>query len=595
MPRIKPSYLITTLALTAAGSGHAQSLSGEVLIDRQVQPVERNFSRPTSVTPRVYTPDVQFKPLKPAAYNGTGQLSRSLSRLEPASDGDTLVVDDSRGYASIGYFPTYNLAASAGFRLINSRTTRLATFLQYDGMSYKVDSRTAPDERLTVANHAFTVGADLSTFLSRTYRLNGNFAYTFGDVSMPWGGRDIDGGTNHARLALGLHAGTRLPFNIALRYSHFGFRGNTPYVVAMVPRMSEHSFVSPISEDRFTISGDVEYRTGSHAWSLDVSADIQHLSDLARIWPVAMLQNGADAADAYNPVATYYSDGAHTPGVMALTPAYSFNSGNWGLRLGARLDLATGCGSTSFRVAPDVHISWIPNGVFSAEATFAGGNTLNALEDLYAEKPWMIPAFSYAHSKVPVTAEVALNFGPFDGFSARAFASYAAADSWLMPGVAAGETNEYQYQNVRGWLYGLKLGYKYRSLLDVHACVEGASHGGPRSAYYLWRDRAAWRSNIGVTVTPVARLSLSLDYDMAGGRKVFNLVPDNYLNLAWFNSDETFSLGAIRDLSFSGSYGINDAFTVFANVSNILCRRHQMVYGIDSPRLSGMAGVSFKF
>lgn len=602
----KPIYAAAAAALCSL-SANSQALSGEVTVERTITPVERPASRLGSVAPTIFTPQIKLKPLEAAAYNGTGQLSRSLTRLEPAAYADTFAIDPWRGYASFGYLPNFNMGIAAGYDLIASRTTRLGVMLNYSGLQYKADdSGVTEPERVTVASHAFTIGTNLATYVAPGKRIDADAAYTFSSVKNPWRDQTLDGGANHARIALGFSsAGETLPWNAGVSYSYFGFRHDTPADVLCVdPILQPFSGdITPASESILGLKGAVTWHQDNHWWQLGIESDIQWLNQLARVWPFAAeryAEPGDPSEPAYNAVPVFWDEGAHTLSTTSLTPSYNINRTAFALRLGAKVQFTTGPRGNKFRIAPDVDFTWTPSGRFALDVRLTGGEQLNSLAELNAGTPWLIPAFSYERSNVPVAIDAAATFGPFSGISIRPFFGFALADSWLMPGVVAGrDLNQYQYQDVHGVHYGLEVSYALRKILKASVSAEGASSSDDdaENAYYLWRDRAKWQIKAAVEVHPIKPLTVGLSYTLRTDRKAFMLQPECLADmpLAWYRSDESLDLGNINDLQLNASWRFNPQLSVFLQLDNLLCRRYQILYGVPSARMGGLLGLNFKF
>ena len=105
--------IIAAIALTTALSAPAEDLKTEITVDRTIVPVEREASRIGSLTPRLLSSPVTMKQLTLADYTDPAAITRSIPTLDPASYADTLALSPYRGYASLGYFPAFNLGASA--------------------------------------------------------------------------------------------------------------------------------------------------------------------------------------------------------------------------------------------------------------------------------------------------------------------------------------------------------------------------------------------------------------------------------------------------------------------------------------------------
>jgi hypothetical protein len=157
---------ISLLSLAVASStALAQDLKKDVVIDRDVEPAVRAANRMSSVAPSILSPNVEKRKLLLSEYTGTGSLNCRLSMLEPAAYADTFAISPYRGYAAIGYFPAFNLGASAGYRFVDTEHTKLGAWLQYDGNSYNSKSEllmggTVPYYTYKLKRHTFTLGAE---------------------------------------------------------------------------------------------------------------------------------------------------------------------------------------------------------------------------------------------------------------------------------------------------------------------------------------------------------------------------------------------------------------------------------------------------
>lgn len=594
--------------MTASCALQAQSLSGEVTLERTITPAERPANRLGTVSPAIQTPQVKLRALQPANYNGTGQLSRSLTRLEPASYADTFAIDPWKGYVSAGYLPGRNFGIEAGYDLISTRTTRLGTFLSFSGEQREEDSDWVPgiDDKLKTGHQEYTVGASLSTVVGNGRRIDGTAAYTFSNMIMPLGPQNVKGGANHARIALGYDSSTgSMPWRAGVSYGYFGFRHDTPAEVvysrtnpALINNPSD--MVAPASESLVKLDGGLSYAKDSHRWDLGIGIDLQHLNRLARIWPSSVVletENPDSEGGMWRAVPTYWNEGSHTLSVISLTPSYNLGRDKVSLRLGAHVQYTTGPRGNKFRVSPDVNLAWTPSARFALDVDLTGGERINSLASLYAESPWMIPAFSYERSNLPFVIDASVSFIPFRGFTVRAFGGFALADSWLMPeAVGYNERPQYGYQDLHGAHYGVELGYSHR-IFSLKASIEGAtsSDDDAESGYYLWTDRASFEFKASAEVRPVKPLSIELGYRFRGDRKVFFMEPQCFGAIAWLAPDGTHDLGDISDLSLNATWRFNDRLSVFANLDNLLCKRYQLIYEVPSARLGGLVGVTFKF
>ena len=115
---MKTIYITAICAVMAVGT-EAQDLSKEITIEKDIVPEQLDVTR-LSVTPVVSLPAVSKSKLSFIERNRASEIPAQISTLEPVAYADSLSVSPYRGYAGLGYFPTYNTALSAGYRFINS-------------------------------------------------------------------------------------------------------------------------------------------------------------------------------------------------------------------------------------------------------------------------------------------------------------------------------------------------------------------------------------------------------------------------------------------------------------------------------------------
>ena len=411
--------------------------------------------------------------LEAAPYNGTGTLSRSLTRLEPAAYADTLATEPWLGYVSAGYFPAQSFSIQAGYDLLSSRTTRLGAFLDFAGTSYDKNFKIGTDDiSRTIGHQHYTIGARTAAFAGKDRRIDGEFAYTLANTHMPMAGTDLKGGYHHARLAAVYNSlGGTFPWHAGLRYSYLGMRHDTDpssvcgdtYRNFLPDETRQLKDISPVHESVISLDGGVTWRNDKFWWDLGLRADIQSLSALARVWPASLQVPEATGqpSDSWQVQPMYWDEGSHTLSLISLNPAYNLQKDKWAVRLGAKVQYTTGPRENKFRIAPDVSFDWTPSGRIAVGVTLTGGERLNTLETLNAASPWLIPSFSYERSNLPLALDASANFGPFAGISIRPFVGYAIADSWLMPGVVAPYgIPQYNYQDVHGAHYGVEISYE---------------------------------------------------------------------------------------------------------------------------------------
>lgn len=583
---------IAAIVLSAAAiASQAKDLKTEITVDRTIVPVEREATRLGSLTPQLLSSPVSMRRLSLADYTNPAEITRSASTLEPAAYGETFALSPYKGYAAIGYFPTFNIGASAGYKFIDNSRTRLGAWLQYDGFSYKPTAESAQEG--SYSNNTVSVGAAFDQRVGSKSSLGVHAAYTFADLRLPDGMLDNRQNVNafDADLSWWSRAGL-VGYHAKAAFSHFGYGKDINEIMeavsstqALYDRAPEYK---PASENRFNFNAGVGFFGSSVAprGGIEVSADFISRSNGLEYLPKET------RPDYFVNFVSPLSAG--TLGIVSVTPYYAFNSGRVHGRIGAKTDLSVGGEGKKFHIAPAVMLDWNVASQFAIYARINGGEQLNSLRSLYDYCPFVGGLWHYQRSHIPVAADLGFNIGSFKGFSARLFGGYAIANDWLMPQMAvmnylSGSTvpvTNYGSYDLKGWHAGIGFSYDWRSVVKADVSAETASNGDT-DAYYLWRDRAKYVINASVEAKPIKALEIGVGYQLRTDRH-------NYINL----KDETFrpySLGSVSDLSVSASYAITDAFTVFARGENLLNKRYNLVTDIEAQGIKGLIGISYKF
>ncbi len=564
-------YILTCALVFATASAQAKDLKTEITVDRTVVPVERQASRLGSVMPELYSPVIRHKALGLYEYGDASEILPSISRLEPMNYGDTLTLTPYRGYASIGYFPAFNLGASAGYRIVNKAATRLGAWFQYDGYSYK-DFKSDRHEYIkndgNFKNNTVALGVHLDQRVGSASRVSAGVTYSFAALTNPFYDKDFTQNRNDFAVNAAWWS----------RAGKFNYHVNVDF--------DRFAFTTDFSDEvyRYKAAGEslLGFKAGlayaadgvTPAWGLEVAADFLNQS--------ACGQN--------------YTEKPGTQGIISLTPYYAFNVGKFHGRVGLKVDFMTGkekAGSSvgdykTLRVAPDVLVDYNATSQFAVFARVTGGENFNSLRSMSQITPFIPSWEHYGRSNIPVAVDAGFNIGPFKGFAASFFGGYAVANDWMMPDIDGFEADD-----VKGWHIGVRFDYSYGSLIEASASVETAASGDIDKAYYLWRDRAKWVANATVTVRPVDKLSIGLDYRLRALRNCYD--NNDYYSVASVVHDYDISLGNVSDLSLEAGYAITDAFSVFARGENLLNRRYDIIYGVAAQGLKGLVGVSLKF
>lgn len=600
---------MTALAVTAAAIPPVLAqdpLTKEIVVDREVEPSERAATRPATVAPSIFTPKMELRRLKPGEYSGTGTLRRTMPVLEAAAWGDTFEVSPYRGYASVGFLPAFNIAASAGYTIIDRRDHKLGAWLQYDGESYKMRSRnlvTTPagdDDKVTLKQHVFSIGVYTDNRFRDAGSLSAEASYMMGIASQPNVGEDYDQTATSASVRLKWTGEIKGPFSyyIGTYFRGFGYDKKTP-----VDRLYNYDgYGEPVigrnvkasSENGFGFSGGFSWNQSHHAWGIDVDSRLLALNQRGSFITDVMTVTDVTEEPEYITFARYALLGGKTVGNIGIKPSYRLSRGMFDLRLGANIGIGIGEGNKT-HIFPDIHLSFAPVGAFAVWAAFTGDAVPNSLADLYQLSPRQLSCLTYAKNSHYYDLVGGITVGPGYGISAELWAGYSKAEDWLTPGRI--DSNDlFFYNDMDGMRFGARINWQLRDIVSLHGSAEH-SQSSDEHGYYMWRDRAKWEFKAGVNVRPVKALTVGLDWAMRTGRTGYDLAPfitEDHVILGGWGATPT-DLGDICDLSANATYTFSPALSVFANVENILAKRWFTTPQIQNAPIHGLVGVAIKF
>lgn len=610
-------------ALSAATAYAQQPLSKEIIVNREIEPVERSVVRPSSVSPTIITPTMKMPDLRTAEYTGIGRLRHVMPLLEPAPWNDTLQVQPYRGYAAIGYLPAFNLAASAGYELLRTKRHNVGAWLQYNGASWhqhtsQIAGYDGTDARTSDRYNNFRIGVDgdfgfnggtLSASLNfmadarRLPNIANEYDRTATDVDfdVAWNGKV---GKNIYRIGADIAHfgyGKKLP---AQKMSYFYDSNDT-----------DHRNDNALNETTFGF--DLGYRRlwESHSWGIDIDGELQSINRNGTFAPGIVTD---DATGNIAPGILYHTGDGDTRGFVRLRPSYRLNLDKFNLELGLNMPIGIGDGTDTY-LMPEVKAQYAPSSKCAIWTIAKGDAVPNTLAQMWQANPWLQGNVSYAHSTY-YDWTIGITFGPVKGFSAELWAGLTGADNWYGNGIVfAGDTRgldlrpgttDYsntpafdimEMRDFDGAHGGLRLAYNWRDIVNISASAEIASHDKGDGGYYQWRDRALAVIGVDLTVKPISPLQIDLNWQWRTGRRanmytanIFTLT-DYPLNLAYWDIT-TVSLHNISNLHLRASYALTPVFTIFADLDNLLCRRWNITPQIQSPGIiHGLLGVTLQF
>ncbi|GHT51374.1 hypothetical protein FACS189440_20320 [Bacteroidia bacterium] len=290
---------------------------------------------------------------------------------------------------------------------------------------------------------------------------------------------------------------------------------------------------------------------------------------------------------------------------FSVNPYFTLEGDNWNARLGAGANAQVG-GIKKFMVAPDVRFNWYPAEQFLVYLLAEGGIKDNSNYNLYYENRYINPKYRVYDSKSPLDGTAGIDFSPASNWNIGLFTGYQfVKDEHLY--ISNGSLPIYlgipflmgkdiipQYVNAEKFKLGGTINYAYQDIFDLglkvtynHWNVNELSnivdHSEPFYKLKAWNKPVFTGDlNLGYKI-PVVPFRLDLIYHLETGRKNLNIN----------TGDE--SMKDIHDVSFAGTYTINETLSVFAKANNLLFQKYDLWYGYPAQNFNLMLGINIKF
>lgn len=596
--------LAVALLTTFISSATAQEIKKEVEIRYQEAPELRDMTK-LSVDPTISLPVQKQTSLPYSTSMVDITVPPSISTLEPAPYADTIYTSPYRGYAALGFMPRFNLAASAGYKFLDTDRTRLDGWLQYDGTAYRgVSGHTAltPEEGISpltshiIRRNTATVGINLHQAAGKESFVDFGADYTFARFNNRLVDRWANQNINRLNLSgLWIMAHGKMSYGIGAAFSRFAPTNSWGYtcldgdLTSSSQQPAEHQ-APATRESRYDFAGFISAgltANSSFAFNVQYSHQGYNHNGTPFIELPAMLEHLA------------------TPdhSTLRIAPAYRLHKGQIDLNLGLNLDLTFNQGKT-VHIAPAAQATWTPGDIVKVYIKANGGQHLNTLSSLYERSPYTVPFGAWRNSQVALDAEVGVTVGSWKGFFAELSVSYARANDWLMAinttDHATGLSNlatTYAPVDMMGYKLHAALGYNFRNIVSLKGSIDMAPQDYDRG-YYQWADRAKMVANVDLTIHPIKNLDLNLGWEYRGKRAVsylerYTVIPD--AAPIYITATDLSSLGSVSNLKAGALYHISDRWSVFLTGDNLLGHDYYLIGNIPGQGRTGLAGVTYKF
>ena len=285
---------------------------------------------------------------------------------------------------------------------------------------------------------------------------------------------------------------------------------------------------------------------------------------------------------------------------VILNPYYTIEGDIWNLKLGAKAMIVTGENSkfaASPHIAFDVEVA--DKTVFYLKAD--GKLYSNSMYETALVNRYVNPTEELMPSRNWLDANLGIKSGVVPGFWFDVFAGYkiTSSDVLYLPSRVFEQDGFGNFAeamsdiNTKRFFAGVNLKYNYQKLFEIN--LKGVYNnwkanygdswiGGEANAELdrVWGKPTA-EINAGVTVRPIDKLAVDVNYYLATGR---------YTQLGGY---EEVNLNNINELNIRGMYNINKTFSVNVQLNNVLFQKYDIYYGYPAQGFNLMGGINVNF
>lgn len=562
-------FSLTAVILVTLMTAGAQGLNKEITIEKEIVPEQRAATR-LDIQHTIIAPTLNFRQLSISERTAGIDI---VPGATPVRAGFYLPPTESYpGYLTLGYFPSYNAYAAAGYRFIDNNSTRLGAWLTYDGTDYDFDSNLHADNKQDINRHNFGLGVDFNHKFTETatIALNSTFGFASGgyDIETYVGGPFIDRFKfGHTRFNINAKYSDKieeLGWHVAANAGIFANKSDDksmPYMLTSTPEGLEK-----VNETSFGIDAGI----GSDSYGVELSGDFLHYNHFNHLG-VTYLPQLVNVG--YVP-----SDGK-TTGIISATPHYFYKDtdNNFNVKIGLSAQYSVNSGK-KFHLAPDIHASAIFCPYFSAYFNAEGGVKQNSLATLADYSVYLNPLVAYDNYNTPYDLNAGIVVGPYRGCHIKIFGGYTHINNHLMTTQYAIATF-FTPHDIYQWYGGAEIHLSYRNMVDFEARYE-------INPIDWRREQAESALSIAAAVRPANRLEITADWELVTNRKFLE-----YEGLAIVARD----LGNYNSVNLGASYGITRQASVFAKLNNILGHKHNILPPVADRRFHGLIGINIKF
>lgn len=586
---MRSSYILTLVAVLCL-TGHVQAqestkkdttLNRELTLEKEYVPTVRDASK-INFLPQIKEPEAPKANVEYSGYTIPYKVNPELSVLKPGDYFTEIKSSNKRGYISAGVSTFVDIDADLGYQILNTEKDQLSVWGSHRSSNGKVrylQEDTTQKMKINDTWGGLSYAHDFNIFklftdAKYTYSAFNYYGYnllTPNSTLYQYEDKDRNQVNNIFDINLGVSSQkpNELNYMVKVNYSYFQ------------QKYSTLKTLDGPKQNKFQVD-----------WDFSKDFDSDKFIGVAGYFRNTSYSLQEDITD-------YFADYKSYTDVL-LNPYFKMEGDNWDTRLGVDVHIL-GNQSEDLSIAPNVEFNFRPSEKFLLYLTAKGEVTDNNNANMFYENRYVSPEFRVRDSYTSFDGTVGLKSSIGYGFWFDVFGGYkyTKQEHFFVP-----DWSSFKYSMTEGdqlganfgmprymdagvFKLGANLKYQYGNILEV----------GLKGVFNSWNvdsnedsviEPEAWNKptfvtdfNVGINMPWVPDLRLDLLYHLETGRKTFYA--------------KTIDMKNINLLNIRGAYKLNDTFSIFAKLDNVMMQKYDLWYGYPGQKISFMGGISVKF
>lgn len=585
----KSTKVLCVIAMLGCASGimaqeevnkEEKNLNREMTLEREYDPSVQDANK-VNTLPAVKEPTVKKRAIDYAVFAVPTEPEKQISVLPSGKIMADMDYNKRRGYLNLAAGMNLNINGDFGYHILSTEKDNLNVYLSHRSTNGNIDYIQIDDKVKAKLNDNLGGLNYKHKFEKAVFNIGAKYGYSgFNYYGLPVTGNLEEAGTN-----LDLANRTTNQVNQTIG-ANIGIE-------------------SEDEEAPFGYMVDFDYINFSHKYGADAKSDGPTENTFELKFNL-FAPFGGNQRIGLAGLAEYFSYNLpercsfENHAEVILNPYYTIEGDIWNLKLGAKAMIVTGENS-KFAASPDIafDVEVADKTVFYLKAD--GKLYSNSMYETALVNRYVNPTEELMPSRNWLDANLGIKSGVVPGFWFDVFAGYkiTSSDVLYLPSRVFEQDGFGNFAeamsdiNTKRFFAGVNLKYNYQKLFEIN--LKGvynnwkANYGdswivGEANAELdrVWGKPTA-EINAGVTVRPIDKLAVDVNYYLATGR---------YTQLG---GNEEVNLNNINELNIRGMYNINKTFSVNVQLNNVLFQKYDIYYGYPAQGFNLMGGINVNF